>query len=296
MTRIYYRVSEEFSGLRVEQFLHKKRYSNQILQSMKQDLNSVLKNGHPAKMKDFLSEGDELEIIRPEMRETKNIIPLFMELTILYEDRDILVVDKPAHMSTHISTGNNSNTLQNAIAGLYEKRGEKAVFRCMNRLDTDTSGLTIIAKHEISASVLYQMGLKHEVKREYCCIVKGEPPLREGTISVPIGREEGKVLKMKVDSGGKTAITHYKVLKTNGDLSFLQVNLETGRTHQVRVHMKYLGCPIIGDYLYNPDMELIQRQALHAWKLQFPHPITGEEFSFVSDMPLDFKRIISIIK
>lgn len=296
MTRINYKVDKEFSGFRVEQYLHKKRYSNQILQSLKQDLNSVLKNGHPAKMKDILSEGDELEIFRPEMKETTKITAFYTDLKIYYEDRDILVVDKPARMSTHISVGNMTGTLQNAITGYFEKRGEPFVFRCMNRLDTDTSGLTIIAKHDISAAILYQMGLRHEVKREYCCIVNGAPPQNEGTIIAPIGREEGKILKMKVDQGGKSAVTHYKVLKSNGKLSFLQVHLETGRTHQIRVHMKHLGCPIIGDYLYNPDMELIQRQALHAWKIHFLHPITGENLSFISDLPSDFKLALSMIK
>ena len=175
------------------------------------------------------------------------------------------------------------------------RKKEPFDFRCINRLDRDTSGLTIIAKHIVSAGILsHRIADKNNAEtgilREYLAIVKGPVTPPQGTINAPLGRKDGSIIERTIDfEHGEHAVTHYRVVHEKNGHSLLSLILETGRTHQIRVHLKYAGFPLIGDYLYNPDMEHMERQALHAYHLRFRHPITGEPLEFTAPIPEDMR-------
>ena len=209
---------------------------------------------------------------------------------IIYEDEDILVVDKPAGLPMHPSMKNYHYSLANGLVWYYQQQKEAFIFRCANRLDRDTSGLTVVAKHMLSANILSGMGYRHEIEREYLAIVRGNVFPPSGTIDAPLSRMEGSIIERKVDfEHGERALTHYRVVEEKNGHSLVSLRLETGRTHQIRIHLKYLGFPLVGDYLYNPDMEYISRQALHSCRLRFVHPITKERMEFRAPLPEDMQ-------
>lgn len=285
---ITYHIDRAFSGMRIEQYLRRLGYSYQNLTQLKKMPESILINGTWSYMRTPLSEGDVLTVHIQETESSPNIPPAKLPLDIIYEDKDLIVVNKPAGMPTHPSLNNYRNSLANALMYYYEQQGKPFIFRCTNRLDRDTSGLTVIAKHMVSSSILSAMAVRHEVTREYLAIVRGCVTPPEGTISAPIGRAGTSLIERKIDQEhGENAVTHYRVIKEENGHSLVSLILETGRTHQIRVHMKYIGSPLVGDYLYNPDMEFISRQALHSFRLSFTHPITGERMEFTAPLPED---------
>lgn len=290
---IDYIIDEDSSGLRVEQFLRRKRYSGQNLSEIKRMPKSILVNGVHYYMRQELSTGDHLQVRICETQNSEKIPPTKLPLDIVYEDEDLLVLNKPAGMPIHPSLNNYTNSIANALASYFQSQGKPFIFRCCNRLDRDTSGLTIVSKHLVSGSILSDMTKYREVHREYLAIARGSVTPSEGTIQAPLGRKEGTIIERTVDwEHGEDAVTHYKVVKEANGHSLVSLRLETGRTHQIRIHMKYLGYPLIGDYLYNPDMEYMTRQALHSHHMEFPHPITGEHMSFTAPLPEDMARVM----
>lgn len=290
---IDYIIDEDSSGLRVEQFLRRKRYSGQNLSEIKRMPKSILVNGVHYYMRQELSTGDHLQVRICETQNSEKIPPTKLPLDIVYEDEDLLVLNKPAGMPIHPSLNNYTNSIANALAYYFQSQGKPFIFRCCNRLDRDTSGLTIVSKHLVSGSILSDMTKYREVHREYLAIARGSVTPSEGTICAPLGRKEGTIIERTVDwEHGEEAATHYKLVKEANGHSLVSLRLETGRTHQIRIHMKYLGYPLIGDYLYNPDMEYMTRQALHSHHMEFPHPITGEHMSFTAPLPEDMARVM----
>lgn len=290
---IDYIIDEDSAGLRVEQFLRRKRYSGQNLSEIKRMPKSILVNGVHYYMRQELSNGDHLQVRICETKNSEKIPPTNLPLDIIYEDEDILVLNKPAGMPIHPSLNNYTNSMANALAYYFQSQGKPFIFRCCNRLDRDTSGLTIVSKHLVSGSILSDMTKYREVHREYLAIARGSVTPSEGTIQAPLGRKEGTIIERTVDwEHGEDAVTHYKVVKEANGHSLVSLRLETGRTHQIRIHMKYLGYPLIGDYLYNPDMEYMTRQALHSHHMEFTHPITGEHMSFTAPLPEDMARVM----
>lgn len=290
---IIYHISEESHGLRVEQFLKRRGYSSQNLAEIKRMPKSVLVNGEHYYMRDTLSSGDALIIHIQETECSEKIPPAKIPLDIVYEDEDIIVINKPAGMPIHPSMNNYTNSMANGLAWYYKEQDKPFIFRCCNRLDRDTSGLTVVAKHLVSGNILSTMVRRREIHREYLAISRGEVIPRSGTITAPLARKPGTIIERTVDfEHGEKAITHYQVVEVKNGHSLVSLRLETGRTHQIRIHMKYLGYPLIGDYLYNPDMKLISRQALHSHKLSFSHPITGEAMEFTAPLPEDMKRVL----
>lgn len=290
---IDYIIDEDSAGLRVEQFLRRKRYSGQNLSEIKRMPKSILVNGVHYYMRQELSTGDHLQVRICETQNSEKIPPTKLPLDIIYEDEDLLVLNKPAGMPIHPSLNNYTNSMANALAYYFQSQGKPFIFRCCNRLDRDTSGLTIVSKHLVSGSILSDMTKYREVHREYLAIARGSVTPSEGTIQTPLGRKEGTIIERTVDwEHGEDAVTHYKVVKEANGHSLVSLRLETGRTHQIRIHMKYLGYPLIGDYLYNPDMEYMTRQALHSHHMEFTHPITGEHMSFTAPLPEDMARVI----
>ncbi len=289
-----YTILKTDSNTKIEHYLRNKGYSRQLLIALKQDTDSVLVNGQPRYMNERLTDGDQLTIHIREDEVSEKIEPVNLPLDILYEDEDLLVVNKPAGMPIHPSINNYGNTLANALAYYYECQNKPFIFRCTNRLDRDTSGVTIIAKNQLSSGILSTMVMNHEVSREYLAIVKRTELPDSGTINAPIGRMPGSIIERRIDfENGETAITHYRVIERKNGHSLVSLKLETGRTHQIRIHMKYIGYPLIGDYLYNPDIEYIARQALHSYRMTFNHPITNELMEFIAPLPEDMQRIIS---
>lgn len=290
---IDYIIDEDSSGLRVEQFLRRKRYSGQNLSEIKRMPKSILVNGVHYYMRQELSTGDHLQVRICETQNSEKIPPTKLPLDIVYEDEDLLVLNKPAGMPIHPSLNNYTNSMANALAYYFQSQGKPFIFRCCNRLDRDTSGLTIVSKHLVSGSILSDMTKYREVHREYLAIARGSVTPSEGTIQAPLGRKEGTIIERTVDwEHGEDAVTHYKVVKEANGHSLVSLRLETGRTHQIRIHMKYLGYPLIGDYLYNPDMEYMTRQALHSHHMEFTHPVTGEHMSFTAPLPEDMARVM----
>lgn len=290
---IDYIIDEDSAGLRVEQFLRRKRYSGQNLSEIKRMPKSILVNGVHYYMRQELSAGDHLQVRICETQNSEKIPPTKLPLDIIYEDEDLLVLNKPAGMPIHPSLNNYTNSIANALAYYFQSQGKPFIFRCCNRLDRDTSGLTIVSKHLVSGSILSDMTKYREVHREYLAIARGSVTPSEGTIQAPLGRKEGTIIERTVDwEHGEDAVTHYKVVKEANGHSLVSLRLETGRTHQIRIHMKYLGYPLIGDYLYNPDMEYMTRQALHSHHMEFTHPITGEHMSFTTPLPEDMARVM----
>lgn len=291
---IDYLIDEEHAGLRVEQFLRRKGYSGQNLAEIKRMPKSILVNGIHYYMRQPLAAGDHLRVCICETKCSEKIPAVHIPLDIIYEDDDIIVINKPAGMPIHPSLNNYTNSMANALAWYYHEQEKPFIFRCCNRLDRDTSGLTVVSKHLVSGNILSNMTKRREVHREYLAIVRGHISPSAGTIHAPLARKEGTIIERTVDwEHGEEAITHYQVVKEANEHSLVSLRLETGRTHQIRIHMKYLGHPLIGDYLYNPDMEYITRQALHSHHMEFTHPITGKHMSFTAPLPDDMACVLA---
>ena len=305
-------INTEQEGLTIDQFLRSRGCSHHVLTHLKRTEQGILCNGVWAYTSQKLKPGDEIMIRLIEPETSEQILPVPLPLDIVYEDEDLLVVNKSSDMPIHPSINNYENTLANAVMYHYQQQNTPFVYRCINRLDRDTSGLLIIAKHMLSGAILSQMSARREIHREYLTIVEGVLP-ESGTISAPIARQDGSAIMRCVDEvRGESAVTHYQRLSVfspasaqadssvltdsaaaTAQLSLTRVHLETGRTHQIRVHMKHIGHALTGDFLYNPaSMHLIGRQALHSHRLTFTHPITGEQMDFVSDLPADMQTLL----
>lgn len=298
----------------VKQFLSAQGFSRQTIITLKKQSESILVNEIRVPVNHVLYYGDTLTITLSEIHSSEKILPISLPLNIVYEDEDILVLNKPADMPIHPSLNNYENTLANGVAFYYQTQNSPFVFRCINRLDRDTTGLTIIAKNRLSAGILSEQMSRREISREYIAIVDGIGLPEHGTVNAPIARADGSTIERCVDNrNGEHAVTHYQVEKINPsrNLTQIRLRLETGRTHQIRVHMAYIGYPLAGDFLYNPsvttsatgkstdneavtcpDAYTISRQALHAQKLSFTHPITGEHLVFEAPLPKDMERLL----
>lgn len=270
-------------------FLKSRGYSHAVITHLKRTEKGIEKNSEWARVSDVLKEGDLLTIRLIEDEGSSQILPVHIPLNIVYEDEDLMIINKPAGMPIHPSQGNHDNTLANALCYYFKEKGIPFTYRCINRLDRDTTGLLIVAKHMYSASLLSNMVAKREIHREYLALATGEVP-EEGVITAPIARKEDSTIERVVDEErGEFARTNFRRLEYKNGYSLVSLILDTGRTHQIRVHMKHLGHPLPGDFLYNPDYSFIKRQALHSYRLSFVHPILMKEFEFIAPLPDDMK-------
>lgn len=233
--------------------------------------------------------------------ESQDIAPEKMDIEIVYEDDDILVVNKRPFMVVHPTKSYQSGTLANGVINYFMESNQNCIVRLVSRLDMNTSGLIIIAKNQFSHGMLSKAMSENKVNKRYLAIVHGKLENKEGTIDLPIYRPEGieNGTRRVIDERGQRSITHYKVIDTFGDSSLVECKLETGRTHQIRVHLSSLGHPIYGDTLYgygDEEKELIERQALHAYGLDFKSPRSGKELSLNSELPYDMKELLEKLK
>lgn len=293
MKRIFnYTVTAEYHGSTLLSYLKSKKYSSVIMTHLKRTENGMQVNGVWTTVHHILSEGDVVTVLLIEEKSSDNIVSSLLPLSIVYEDEDLMIINKPANMPIHPSQGNYDNTLANAVAYYFMQKNENFTYRCINRLDRDTTGLLILAKHMYSASLLSDMVANREIHREYLAIAEGLVP-DSGIVNAPIARVDGSTIERCVDmENGERAITHYKRLSYSKGYSLVSLRLETGRTHQIRVHMKHIGHPLPGDFLYNPNYDIIKRQALHSHRLSFIHPITKEPMDFTAELPADMSSII----
>lgn len=288
MTRtITYTIPQNFNGRSIENYLRTLGYSHAVLVLLKKTPDSVLLNGKWEYLRALVHTDDTLIIT---IREPDAALPAnhaLLPLSVCYEDEDILVIDKPAGLPIHPSRENHTHTLANAVSAHCDEEEHSFVFRCINRLDRDTTGLTIIAKNMLSAAVLGRQAALREINREYLSIAAGNVP-DSGIINAPIARIFEHEMMRQVDFvRGEPAVTEYRRLAYHDGLSLVSLHLLTGRTHQIRVHMKHLGYPLIGDFLYHPDYKKIERQALHSYRLQFIHPLSHTAMDLTAPLPPD---------
>lgn len=236
--------------------------------------------------------GDLISIVLDFEEEYDNIVPLKNNLNIIYEDNYLLVVNKPSNMPVHPSCNHFEDSLSNIVKYYFDCIGLKRKIRIVNRLDKDTSGIVIFAKNEYIQEALIQQMKNNTFKKEYLAILNGILERNSDTISAPIARKEDSIIERCVNfETGDIAITHYDLIKTiDNKYSLVHFVLETGRTHQIRVHSAYIGHPILGDTLYGSSSNLINRQALHAQKVSFIHPITKKSIILEAPLPEDMRK------
>ena len=291
-------VKEEESQKRLDAFISDKETNITRTSAQRMIENEqILVNGKRQKVAYKISAGDIVSINEVEAKPVE-LKAQEIPLEIIYEDRDIIVVNKPKGMVVHPANGNPDGTLVNAIMAICQDSlsgiGGEIRPGIVHRLDKDTSGLLIVAKNDMAHVNMSEQIKNHEVKKTYIALVRGVVKENQATINMPIDRSKNDRKKMAVRRDGKEAITHIKVLKRYEKYTLLEVNIETGRTHQIRVHLSHIGYPIVGDYTYsNGKNEFgVLGQCLHALRLEFKHPITGEEMKLDAPLPEYFQKII----
>ena len=287
-----YIIKPEESGITIKDYLKKKSFSHALIANLKKYEDGIMVNGVRKYTDHHLVTDDELNVCIREKPTVSRIMATELKLSVLYEDEDLMVVDKQAGIPIHPSRLNNTETLANAVANYLTDKGIDPVFHCINRLDKDTSGLTIIAKNMYAASLLSEMIRIRTIRRDYLAICEGIFRNKQGSVCAPITRNGTSMIRYVDHENGEYAETDYKVTGEGNGLSLVKLTLKTGKTHQIRVHMKHIGHPLIGDRLYNPDNTIMERQALHAQKLTFTHPVTGMNISITSDIPADMESVI----
>ncbi len=265
--------------------------SDRLLLKLKK-LDKIYLNGNVTSVNHPVLENDLIECYLDYEEDNSNIVPTEMPLNIIYEDEAYIVVNKPAGIPVHPSMDHYTDSLSNEIAFYFNQIGLKKKIRPVNRLDKDTSGIVIFAKNEYIQECLVRQMKSKEFIKKYIAVVNGNLDNLEGTINAPIARKEGSIIERCVSETGDIAITHYKVLKRKTDFDIVECILETGRTHQIRVHFAYLGHSLLSDTLYGTSSSLINRQALHAYKVEFTHPLSKKKVKYIATVPEDLNKLM----
>lgn len=300
MSTLEKKVEEKYDGIVIREFLKEELELSSRLIRRAAIEKRIFVNKEVVRMRKVLHTGDIVEV-KLERVESQDIIPEKMNLNIVYEDDDILVLNKPPYTVVHPTRGYPTGTLANGILYYFNETNQNCIVRLVSRLDMDTSGLIIIAKNQYAHMALSkEMQLNHLEKR-YLAVVHGHLEKEEGTIDLPIFKPENEesIFKRIIDERGQRSITHYKVIKKFENADLVECLLETGRTHQIRVHLSHIGHPIYGDTLYGygeDEKELIPRQALHAYGLDFKSPRTKEQLSLRAELPEDILNLIDKLK
>lgn len=285
-------IRESDAGKLLREFLKEEEISRTALTDIKFKGGSIQVNGEEVNVRYRLAFGEEVTVIFPMESPSEGLNGEDIPLTILYEDAYLLVINKPAGMNTIPSREHPVGSLANALVGYYQRCGLQATSHIVTRLDRDTSGIVLVAKHRHVHHLFSKMQRSGYVKRTYEALAEGRVLLDSGTIKVPIGRKDDSIIEREVREDGQYSCTHYQVVERHHAFTYLELTLETGRTHQIRVHLSYLKHPLLGDDLYGGDLSLIARQALHCKKIEFSHPFLGKEMIFTAPLPRDMCEIL----
>ena len=286
-------VGYQHQGNTLTAFLRQSGVSLALIKKIKFLPDGILVNGVKQNTDYKVQQGDNIVVNVADTQEDaqkSTVIPQDIPMNILYEDPCCMVVDKPYYMPVHPSFNHPTDTLANAFCGHWQKKGEGRIFRAINRLDKNTSGLVLLALDPFSAEKL-----KGGVEKTYTAIAQGRVQPLEGIIELPIARQQESIITRCVHPDGQYAKTEYKVIKQNDKFSFMDIKLHTGRTHQIRVHFSHLGHPLAGDDLYGGSHEYIKRHALHCRKLEFISPYNGKKITVNSSIPKDMEDIVTYL-
>jgi len=298
LNKYTYKVLTEDKGIRIDKLISTnfEDISRVAVQRLI-DIGNIKVNGKSVKSSYKVNTDDFIEIEEEEIKPT-DLIPEDIPLNVVYEDNDILVVNKEKGMVVHPGNGNPDGTLVNAVLARCKDSlsGIGGEYRpgIVHRIDKDTSGLLIVAKNDKAHINISEQIKEHKVKKTYVALVRGRIKENEATINMPIARSKNDRIKMAVSKDGKEAVTHIKVLKKYKEYTYIEVNIETGRTHQIRVHMAQIGFPIVGDYVYSNGKNPfgVTGQMLHSMKLEFVHPTTGKKMNLEAEIPEYFKNVL----
>ena len=277
----------------LEQFLRRELgLSRKQISQAKFREEGICVNGERCRVTAAVKPGDQVNVLlESEDRESAHLVSGCGTLRILYEDEDILAVDKPSGMVVHPSHGHYEDSLANMAARYFREKGMAVRIRPVGRLDKDTSGIVLFAKNQVAAARLSEQKNSGEFCKEYLALVQGVPEQQKGTICTDMNKDPESLMKMKTVEKGLRAVTHYEIRQVFQDYSLIRVSIETGRTHQIRVHMASIGHPLLGDRLYGKDMRM-ERTALHAAACCFRQPFTGEKIQLQAELPEDMKKVM----
>ncbi|MBA2872136.1 23S rRNA pseudouridine1911/1915/1917 synthase [Anoxybacillus calidus] len=287
-----WKITEKDEGKLVREFLKEQNISRTALTDIKFHGGGIYVNGKFVTVRHVLRAGEVLEVRFPPEQRSADMVPQPLPLSIVYEDDYLLVVNKPPFMSTIPSREHPTGTLANALLYYYDQQQLPTTIHVVTRLDRDTSGLLLVAKHRHVHHLLSELQKRGQIKRRYEAVCHGQLSQDKGTIDAPIGRKSDSIIEREVREDGQRAVTHFQVIKRMQHYTHVSLQLETGRTHQIRVHMSHIGHPLVGDELYGGSREKLSRQALHSKELSFFHPFVQKEYCFQSDLPEDMKRLI----
>lgn len=294
MRYLEFPVLEQEEGRRVDAILRSHGLSTSAIRRAKHRPHGLLVDGEDIYTSYLVHSGQVVAILADD-KAPSDIVPNEGPVNILYEDADLLVVDKPADLAVHPCAGSWEDSLGARMVHYYQQIGLKADFHPVHRLDKGTSGLMVVAKHPAAQHILTRQLHTGDFHREYLAVCEGLPSPASGVIDAPLGRSEDSYIRQVVRPDGKPARTHYEVLDHNGKFSLLRLVLETGRTHQIRVHMAYLGHPLVGDFLYGTEKpDLISRPALHSAHLMLTQPFTEDRLTFDAPLPPDMARLMGL--
>lgn len=291
---LQWEISPQDAGKMIREFLKEKSISKAALTDIKFKGGRIVVNGQDVTVRYYLKDADQLTVHFPMEESSEGLAGEDIPLDIRYEDDYILIVNKPSEMNTIPSREHPTGSLANALIGYFNKIGLQATTHIVTRLDRNTTGLVLIAKHRHIHHLLSHEQKAGRIKRTYEAFAEEVFKEKLGKIEEPIGRKEDSIIEREVRPDGQYALTYYEVIQSFPRFTWLKLQLETGRTHQIRVHLSYIGHPLAGDTLYGGHIDLIKRQALHCRKIMFTHPILGSTFEFTAELPSDMQSLLEM--
>ena len=290
-------VKSDCDGMLLRTYLKRIRISGKLVSHLKAVPNGICVNGEHVTVRKILKDGDVVSLAIEDEAESENIVPVELPVEILYEDTDLIVCSKPPFMPTHPSCNHHDDTLANALAFYFEKKGQSFVFRPVNRLDRNTSGVVMVAKNARAAAFMHTEMTKGRIEKTYFAIAEGELS-GSGRIENYLCRSAESIIVRRVcekdEDGAQYALTEYTSLASSNGLSAISLRLHTGRTHQIRVHLSHIGHAIVGDDMYGKESPYISRQALHAHTLSFNRPSDEKRITVTAPLPDDIKKLVDM--